>query len=88
MKTINANTIKGQNFIKAYKCSTTTELWEAYGSYSTDKAVADRNCRKRMSEEGGEGYRIISACRFFFTCAWQVAEGLRVETAKGSYLVK
>lgn len=88
MKTINANTIKGQNLINAYNRARHSYLYEVYGSYSTSKAVAERDCIRKYLDEGGEGYRLISHNCNFFSVAWRVAEGLRVETAYGSYLVK
>ena len=87
MKTINANTIKGQNFINAYNRSRNTSLWDVYGTFSADKARADKDCRRKMIEEDGEDYRIISANTFAFSCAWRTPAGLRVETSVNSYLV-
>ena len=87
MKAINANTIKGQNFINAYNRSSDRDLFDVYGRYSAEKGRADKDCRRKMIEEGGEDYRIISANTFAFSCAWRTPAGLRVETSVNSYLV-
>lgn len=88
MKTINATTKKGTALFNAYNNSTDYELRDCYGRYSTEKSRADYFCRERMRAESGHGYKIISFNTFGFSCAWLVADGLRVETASNSYLVK
>lgn len=87
MKTINANTQRGNNFINAYNRATAWTLSQVYGRFSCAKACAERECRERMTKEGGHGFRIMSANCFQFSCGWMTAEGLRVETACGSYLI-
>lgn len=88
MKTINANTKRANEFINAYNRATAIELWEVYGTYSPAKARAEIWCREQMYKESGNGYRILSANSFSFTCGWINPEGLRIETASNSYLVK
>lgn len=88
MKTLNPDTKKAQGYLDAYRRSRHTRLSDCYGSYSTDKARADKECRSWMEDEGGEGYRIISFCRNFFSVAWRNPDGaLRVETPSSSYLI-
>ena len=88
MKTINSTTKKGQNFIESYNRSRATSLSDCYGRFSTEKSRAERDCRRWMDDENGEDFRIISFNTFGFTCGWMTADGLRVETACNSYLVK
>lgn len=88
METIKKTTKRGIGFMNAYRASSATELSDVYGSYSCDKAIAYRRCREECDKENGECFRIISAAHYFFTVGWLTAAGLRVETAKGSYLIK
>lgn len=88
MQTIKANTKKGQALLGQYNNSRAAYLSDVYGRFSTAKARADYLCRERMAHENGGDYRILSASGFVFVCGWRTAEGLRVETAKNSYLVK
>ena len=88
MTTIKASTQRGQRFLDAYRRSHNTTLGDCYGSYSTDKARADRDCRDTMLRTGGSGYRILSYNQNVFTCGWITKEGdLRVETHCNTYLV-
>lgn len=88
METIKKTTKRGAGFMNAYRASSATELSDVYGSYSCDKARAYRQCREWCDKENGECFRIISAGSFFFSVGWLTADGLRVETAKSSYLIK
>lgn len=88
MKTINANTIKGNALIEAYNRTNYFTLRQCYGRCSWEKERAEADCLKWMREENGHGFRILSFNTFQFSCGWMTAEGLRVETACNSYLVK
>ena len=88
METIKSTTKRGENFVNAYNRSANYCLMDCYGRYSTEKARAERDCRQKAENEGGNGFKIISFNTFGFTCGWLVPDGLRVETACGSYLVK
>ena len=87
MKKINANTVRGSRFIDSYNRATARRLSDVYGSYSCAKACAENDCLRWCAEEGGHGFKIISYNCNFFTAAWLTADGLRVETPGGSYLV-
>ena len=89
MKTIKASSQKRQMYLDAYRrASGRTSLRDCYRTYSTEKARAERDLRKEMNETGGDGFRILSASRFFFTCGWKTSDGdLRVETFSNSFLV-
>jgi hypothetical protein len=88
MKTINANTKAAARFFDAYNRSRNTSLWDCYASYSTAKACAERECRAKMYDEGGEDFRILSYNTFGFSCGWMVGDTLRVETPSYSYIIK
>ena len=87
MTTIKSTSARGASFVAAYNRSTARRLSDVYGSYSDDKARAEKNCLAWCIEEDGTGFKIISWCCNFFTAAWKTADGLRVETWANSYLV-
>ena len=87
MKTIKATTKQAQGFIESYNRATATTLKEVYGTYSTAKARAFRYCMDRVFEENGNRPRIISSNCMKFTFAFEVENGLRVETANNSYFI-
>lgn len=88
MRTINANTRKGMALMDAYNRSNIYDIYDAYERPSVEKVRADSDCRKLCNREGGFGYMIISYNTFAFSVAWRTPEGLRVETAQNSYIVK
>ena len=88
METINATTKRGTAFINAYNRSDRGSLRECYSNYSSAKARAERDCIEKMHRENGVGFKILGFNSSFFTCGWMTDEGLRIETACGSYLVK
>lgn len=85
MKHINANTRKANQFANAYNRSNLTSISECYNTYSTAKACAERECRRKMYNENGKDFRIISFNTFGFSCGWIVVDTLRVETPQSSY---
>ena len=87
MKQINHTTKRAQHFIYAYRNARHTSIYEAYAKPSTNKTRADYFCRKTMQEEGGQGYKVISANYRFFSVAWTVGNALRVETVGNSYII-
>lgn len=88
MKTIKATTKKGQEFINAYNRSKVASIYECYTNPSTAKVRAERDCIYMMCNEGGYSPRITGYNCMQFTFAFQTTEGLRVETASSSYIVK
>ena len=89
MKTIKANTKKAESLWFNYNRSRNSRLSECYGKMSTSKAVAERDCIRRMLEEGGKDFRIMSFNTFSFTCGWVNPDGsLRVETPANSFRVE
>lgn len=89
MRVLNSSSVRGAAFVDAYKNSRVSSLAAAYksGRYSSEKETAQNDCISKMRSEGGENFRILSAGRFFFSCGWMTAAGLRVETVSNSYLV-
>lgn len=87
MKTMNATTKAAARFIDAYRRSYRTSLWDCYESFSSAKACAERECRAKMYDEGGEDFRILSFNTFGFTCGWMVGDTLRVETPCNSFRI-
>lgn len=88
MKTINKNTKTGKRFINAYNRSRKSSIYECYCNPSTAKTRAEYLCRDMMGRENGNGYKITGYNCMQFTAGWQTAEGLRIETACNSYLIK
>lgn len=87
MITIKTTTKRGAAFVDSYNRATNRRLSDCYGKFSTEKARAEKSCRAWMSEEAGDGFKIISFNTFGFSCAWRTAAGLRVETPTNSYLI-
>ena len=88
MKTISKNSKLGRYYLYAYEHSTTCSLFDVYKKPSDRKIRANKNCQLRCAAEKGDNYKIITASIFTFTVAWQTAQGLRVETAYNSYIIK
>ena len=88
MKTIKAQTKAGQRFIHAYNRSRKSSIYECYCNPSTAKTRAEYFCRDMMRRENGNGYKITGYNCMQFTAMWTTPEGLRVETAASSYIVK
>lgn len=88
MQTINKETKRGQRFIYAYQNINTVELCEVYKCPSVAKKQAFNWCLNQCRKEDGEKFRIISSGIFTFSVAWETKEGLRVETAQNSFLIK
>ena len=88
MKTIGKNSKLGRHYLYAYEHSTMYSLFGAYKKPSSRKIKADNFCRGLYGKEQGYNYKIIAASTFAFTAAWQTAQGLRIETAYNSYIVK
>lgn len=87
MKTFKSSTKIGRRYIDSYNRATASTLSDVYGRYSYGKAHAERWCKEQMIKESGNGFKIISFNTFGFSCAWMVADGLRIETPQNSYLV-
>lgn len=88
MTIIKKETKKGQNMVESAKRYAGYYLQDVYGSYSQAKKSAWDWCYERYLEENGKNFHITGCNRMQFTVAWETAEGLRIETAYNSYLIK
>ena len=87
MKTIKATTKVGARLWIQYASAKAQNVEEAYKRPSGRKIAIDKGLQDLCAKEGGAGYRIISAGTSYFTVAWRIGRGLRVETISNSYLV-
>lgn len=85
MTKLNKTTQKAQAFINSYNRATGTTLSDIYSSYSSAKAQAERDCRERMEQLGGYGFRMMSGNSFSFTCGYRTDDTLYVETSSNTY---
>ena len=88
MITLKKETKRGQGFVYAHKMSQFSTIYEAYGRPSSAKCSAFRRCVDMCKKENGRDLKITGAGCHFFSVAWLTDEGLRVETAYNSYLIK
>lgn len=89
MITIKATTKKGKNFVNSYNgYNWYADIYDAYEKPSYNKIRAWNECKKQCEQENGRGIVITGRNTCTFTAAWQTKEGLRVETAQNSYLIK
>lgn len=87
MTRLNKGTKKAQGFIDSYNRATGTTLSDIYGSYSSAKAQAERECRERMAQVNGYGFRMMSGNSFSFTCGYRTDDTLYVETSSNTYAI-
>lgn len=88
MEKISIKSKRAQNWLAAYNASKCPCIEQAYAKPSSRKIKADRECWQRCQQEDGRRFRIISAGARYFTAAWTVRDGLRVETAYNSYFIE
>lgn len=87
MTKLNKTTKKAQGFIDSYNRATGTTLSDIYGSYSSAKAKAERECRERMEQLGASDFRMMSGNSFSFTCGYRTDDTLYVETSANTYAI-
>lgn len=63
-------------------------LYEVYKTASDAKANAWERCLILCEKENGINFHICSHNAQCFTVAWEVENGVRIETAYSSYLVE
>lgn len=92
MKHISKNSQKGLQYLHAFEIAqqkNIDNLYKVYGTFSTFKARAFRDCENmRVNENATSMGYIISHNSNFFSYAFETLEGLRVETACNSYIIK
>lgn len=87
MTIIKATTKKGKNMLRRANNKEGFELRQVYNSYSYAKQTAWNDCYKQCLLEHGLFFRIISHNTFGFSVAWDVENGVRIETPQNSYLI-
>ena len=87
MKRIKEESKKGQAFLARYERATAESVKQFYGRPSADKIRIEQRLRLVMQDEKGKGFKIIGGNTFYFTAAWLVSNGLRVETVGSSYIL-
>lgn len=78
---------KGQMFLARYKRATAKSVKQFYKKPSANKIEIELGLRQIMQGEKGKGFKIISGNTFTFTAAWLTSKGLRVKTARDSYIL-
>lgn len=87
MTVIKGTTKKGENLLNSAKNFEGFTLEEVYGRYSDNKYRAYRYCADKCMAENGHNFHICSHNTFQFSVAWEVENGVRIETANNSYLI-
>lgn len=87
MKTIKGTTKKGQSMIQNARNYDGYTLRDVYGNYSHAKENAYNWCKEQCYNENGKNFHITSHNTFGFSVAWEVENGIRIETPQNSYLV-
>ena len=88
MLTIKATTKKGQAMLDRAKTFEGYTLNEVYGTYSSAKFNAFYDCLTKAQYENGKNFHICSHNTFGFSVAWEVADGVRLETPQNSYFIQ
>ena len=78
----------GQYYTYLYEKAKAQNVREFYKRPSDCKIQACNACQWQCQAEQGLHYRIISGNSYYFTAAWRTSEGLRVETAGNSFIIK
>lgn len=87
MMVIKGTTKKGQSMIESAKHFDGYTLNDVYGKYSPAKFHAFCDCVLKAEAEKGRNFHVCSHNTFNFSVAWEVENGMRIETACNSYLV-
>lgn len=85
MVKVSTKTKKGRQLLSRAICYQGYYLDDVYGSVSSAKSRAWRDCLHMCEEEGGKDFRICSHNSHRFSVSWKVADGWRMETADNSY---
>ena len=87
MRIIKANTKQGQSMIKRANVYEGYSLQDIYGTFSHAKQNAWQWCLEQCHKENGSNFHIASHNTFGFSVAWEIENGVRIETPQNSYLV-
>lgn len=88
---LSATTQQAQHFTNDYFNSNYENLYNCYGHYSKDKAIAFENCRTLKADLNGDDGRIFSACVYQFNYGFKInynnKKYLIVITRTNKYLI-
>lgn len=87
MTIIKGTTKKGQQMLNSAVNNQGVNLWEVYDTYSRAKENSFNWCKEKCMEENGTDFHICSHNTFGYSVAWEVENGMRMETPKSSYLI-
>lgn len=87
MITVKSTSKKGKHFLSAYERATSHSVKDYYKNASSAKIIAENSILSAICEAFKNTYRVLSGNTFFFTAAYQSADGLVVETPGNSYLI-
>lgn len=87
MITLKPNSKQARAWVRAYDLANYSCLEQVYRTYSRKKGLAYRACRKKMQDENGANFKIVSFNSMQFTAGWTTFEGIRIETRDNSYLI-
>lgn len=87
MTIISLDTARGRNLYNTALNYEGRYLHQIYDSWSDAKERAWEWCMDRCIEENGEQFGICSHNTFGFSVSWVVADGVRMETPRNSYLL-
>ena len=93
MGVIKGSTKRGQNLLARAKHNEGTELYEVYGSYSSAKARAMKECKEKCSAMDGTNFHIISHNGWSFSVAWNFINPdtgevmTQIETSSGTCVI-
>ena len=88
MVIVSTRTKRGQELLSRAICYEGYYLDDVYGSVSSAKSRAWRDCLAKCESEGGHSFRICSHNTHRFSVSWKVSDGWRMETADNSYYIK
>ena len=88
MREVKASTALGKRLLAIGQQWEGTFLNQVYTTWSAEKEKAWDECYEEYcNTDGAEQFGICSHNTFSFTVSWFTPQGMRLETAKNSYLV-
>lgn len=87
MRTLKPNSKHARKWVEAYYLAKYSCLEQVYRTYSREKGLAYRACRKMMQDENGKYFRIVSFNSTQFTAGWATEKGIRIVTRNNSFLI-
>lgn len=88
MTRVKASSKKGQQLLARARYIKGRCLADVYTTCSRAKQEAYDLCALQCTHENGENFHICSHNSNFFSVAWEVENGVRMETAYNSFLIE